>query len=76
MLNSFGVGVPEFVDLVNAAETEEDVAQRLWENVAVDAEALSARLRRLTVGDVPPELRATFQTMYGDDLPQIAWSSR
>jgi hypothetical protein len=69
VFSAFGVSAAELVDLVRKASTEEEVAQRLWSRRDVSAAALSRRLRSLTVADVPDELRADFQRLYGSGLP-------
>ena len=69
VLRAFGMSVRQFVELVRDARTDNDVAERLWPAATVPPEALSARLRRISVADVPPELQPDFQRLYGADLP-------
>ena len=69
VLGAFGVSVPEFVDLVRSAGTDDDVAERLWPSATMRLEALGAGLRRITVARVPPELRPDFERFYGADIP-------
>src|ERR1043165_2924306 len=69
VFRAFGVSAAEFIEMVREASTEEDVARRLWSVRDVPAEALSRRLRSLTVSDVPEELRADFQRLYGSTHP-------
>jgi Domain of unknown function (DUF5069) len=65
VLSAFRISVPQFVQVVRDARTDDDVADRLWATAAMPPQALSARLRRVTVSDVPAELRADFQRFYG-----------
>ena len=69
VLGAFGMSVPQFVQLVHDARTDDDVAERLWPAATVPPEALSARLRRVTVSDVPAELRPEFGRLYGTEHP-------
>ena len=69
VLNAFGVSVSEFVELVRDATTDEHVADRLWPTASMPLQVVNARLRRATVGDVPPDLRPDFQRLYGANLP-------
>lgn len=68
VLSSFGIDAPKFVEIVRDAASDDQVAERLWQLRSIAPEALSARLRRLTVADVPADLRAEFQRLYGADL--------
>jgi hypothetical protein len=68
VLSAFGISVSRFVELVRYAETDDDIAERLWPAATVPPAALSARLQRVTVADVPPELRPDFDRFYGADL--------
>lgn len=65
VLSAFGVSVSEFVELVGRATTDEDVASHLWPVASSSPEKLSVRIQRVTVANVPAELRADFQRMYG-----------
>ena len=69
VLGVFGVSAPQFVEVVGHARTDDDVAERLWSAAVMPAEALSGRLRRVTVADVPAELRPEFQRRYGVEHP-------
>jgi hypothetical protein len=69
VLGAFGMSVPQFVQLVHDARTDDDVAERLWPAATVSPEALSVRLRRVTVSDVPSGLRPEFQRRYGKEHP-------
>jgi Domain of unknown function (DUF5069) len=69
VLSAFGMSAVEFVDLVRDAPTDDEVAERLWPAAVMSPEGLSARLRRVTVSDVPAELRSEFQRRYGTDHP-------
>ena len=62
-----GVSVPDFVKLVKESEAEEDIANALLKG---DYSALSARLRRVTVAQIPEEMRADFEGYYGTSLPR------
>ena len=67
LLSAFGVSAAQFVELVRDATTDDDVAESLWPAETAALEALSARLWRVTVADVPPELQPDFQRLYGQD---------
>jgi len=67
VLGAFGLSPGKFVEVVRDARTDEDVAEHLWPLASVPPDALSQRLRRVTVADVPPELRPDFQRFYGAD---------
>jgi len=69
VLGAFAMSVPQFVQVVHDARTDDDVAERLWPAATVPPEALSARLWRVTVSDVPAELRTQFQRFYGKEHP-------
>ena len=69
VLAALGLTAGQFVDIVQDASTDEEVAERLWPEVGAAPKALSAKLRRLTVADVPSDLRAEFHQLYGDHLP-------
>ena len=69
VLSTFGMSAAEFVGFVRDARTDDDVAERLWPAAVTPPEGLSARLRRVTVLDVPTELRPEFQRRYGADHP-------
>jgi hypothetical protein len=69
VLGMFGVSAAQFVEVVRAARTDDDIADRLWSGATMPPEALSARLRRVTVADVPAELRPEFERLYGAEHP-------
>ncbi len=69
VLGAFGISVPRFVQLVHEARTDADVAEHLWPAAKMPPDALSARLRMVTVSDVPAELRPVFQRHYGANHP-------
>jgi hypothetical protein len=69
VLTSFGIDAPKFVEIVRDAASEDEIAERLWQLRSIAPEALSARLRGLTVADVPADIRAEFRQLYGADLP-------
>ena len=66
VLGAFRLSTPEFVDVVRDAKTEEEVAEHLWRAASVSPDALSRRLRRITVANVPPEMSPDFQRLYGE----------
>ena len=63
-----GVSVPDFVKLVSESKADEDIANALLKKD--DYSALSARLRRVTVAEIPAEMRADFEGYYGTSLPR------
>jgi hypothetical protein len=65
VLGAFGMSVAQFVEVVRDARTDDDVAERLWPAAAIPPQVLSRRLQRVTVANVPPELRVEFQRLYG-----------
>jgi hypothetical protein len=69
VFSAFGISADGFIKLVGDAVSDDDVAERLWSHRSVPAAALSRRLRRLTVADVPDELRPDFQRFYGSNHP-------
>jgi Domain of unknown function (DUF5069) len=70
VLSAFSMSVANFIELVRDARTDDDVAERLWPAATVPPEALSARLRRITVADIPSQLQPEFHQLYGADLPR------
>jgi len=68
VLSGVGVSLAQFLDLVRDAGTDDEVARLLAERTAVPFEALSGRMRALTVADVPPQLRPEFERLYGTHL--------
>jgi hypothetical protein len=69
VLAAFGMSAENFVEIVRDAGTNEDVAAALGRRVAVARRAVGARLCRVTVADVPADLKESFQQFYGADLP-------
>jgi hypothetical protein len=65
VLGAFGMSMPQFLQVIRDARTDDDVAERLWPTAAMPPEALSERLRRVTVADVPADLLPDFQRFYG-----------
>jgi len=58
-----GVSVPDFVKLVGESDADEDIANALLKKD--DYSGFSARLRRVTVAEIPAEMRADFEGYYG-----------
>ena len=69
ILAVFGMSAAQFAALVHDARTDEDVAEQLWPKASKSPQALSARLRRVTVADVPADLLPDFQRFYGVQHP-------
>jgi hypothetical protein len=69
VLAAFGISAENFVEIVRDAGTDEEIAAALGRRVAVARRAVGARLCRVTVADVPADLKASFQEFYGSDLP-------
>ena len=70
VLRHLGMEVGEFVELVRKAKDDEEVcAQVTGRKTAKENRMVSLRLRRVTVKDVPDDLRASFTRFYGSDLP-------
>jgi hypothetical protein len=69
VLGVFGMSAPQFVQVVGDVRTDDDVAERLWPAATVPPDAVSARLRSVTVSDVPAELLSDFQRLYGAEHP-------
>jgi hypothetical protein len=63
------MSVPQFVQLVRNARADDNVAEQLWPAATIPCDALSVRLRGLTVSDVPVGLRPDFQRLYGTEHP-------
>jgi hypothetical protein len=62
--------VAEFVQNVHDADDEETLAAQLSaRQPEKENRVFNLRLRRVTVKDVPDDLRATFTRFYGADLP-------
>src|ERR1043166_7926402 len=70
VLRHFEMEVGEFVEWVRNASNVEDVAAHLAQRkTEKENRMLSLRLRRVTVKDVPDDLRESFELFYGTDLP-------
>jgi len=70
VLRHLGLSVEEFVELVRTVQDEKEVAARLAQR-KTDKEnrMVNLRLRRVTAGEVPDDLRADFDRFYGADVP-------
>jgi hypothetical protein len=69
VLGAFGLTAEQFVEIVRDAGADADVAAAIGRRVAVARRAVGARLGRVTVADVPADLKESFQRFYGADLP-------
>lgn len=70
VLRHLGMEVGDFVDLVRNAKDDEEIgAQLTGRKTEKENRMVSLRLRRVTVADVPDELRESFIRFYGADLP-------
>jgi hypothetical protein len=70
VLAHLGIDVDELVDCVQTANTDEEVAGRFCgRRTEAENRMINLRLRRVTVADVPPDLRPSFEKFYGADLP-------
>jgi hypothetical protein len=70
VLAHLGVAVDEFVECVRRATNDEEVAARLCSaRSKAEHRVLGIGLRRVTVADVPDDLRPSFEKFYGTDLP-------
>jgi hypothetical protein len=70
VLRHFEMDVGEFVERVRNASSEEEVAAQLaGRKTEKENRMVSLRLRRVTVKDVPDDLRESFERFYGADLP-------
>ena len=70
VLSKLGIGVADFVRIVESAASDEDVARRLLKaEMQADYAHLSARLEQITVADVSPASRADFERFYGSGWP-------
>jgi hypothetical protein len=70
VLAHLGADVSEFVACVRDAAGDEEVANRFCSSrTSAEHRALNLRLRRVTVADVPAELRSDFERLYGAELP-------
>jgi hypothetical protein len=69
VLRHLGMEVGEFVELVRNAKDDEEVwAQLGGRKTEKENGMVSLRLRRVTVKDVPDDLRESFVRFYGADL--------
>jgi hypothetical protein len=69
VLRALDLTADRFVEIVGDASTDADVAMALGRGVAVARRAFGAQLGRVTVADVPADLKASFQQFYGADIP-------
>ena len=70
VLRHLAMPVDDFVKGVAQAADEDEVAARfLSRRPRTELRALNLRLRRITVADVPEDLRPSFERFYGADLP-------
>ena len=70
VLRHLGTEVSEFVEAVRNANTDEEIASRFCgSRTRAEHRLLNLTLRRLTVADVPPEMRPTFEQFYGTNMP-------
>ena len=70
VLRHLGMEVSEFIELVRNARDDEEVATQLkGRRTERENRAVSLRLPRMTVKDVPEDLRESFERFYGGDQP-------
>jgi hypothetical protein len=70
VLKHFRLTADEFVGIVAEAEDDNEVLAKLPGGLGqADHSKLSSFLERLTVTDVPDDLQAEFQALYGKNLP-------
>lgn len=70
VLAHLGISVDEFVEGVEAATSDEEVAARFCgRRTKAEDRMLNLRLKGATVANVPPDLRPSFEKFYGADLP-------
>jgi hypothetical protein len=70
VLRHLGMEVEEFVECVRDADNDDEVAAQVsGRKSAKENRMVSLRLRRVTVKDVPDDLRESFERFYGADLP-------
>lgn len=70
VLAKLGVSGSEFTQLTAESSDDDDLAGRLLSRETdMDLAELNARLRGITVADVPAELRPEFERFYGAHLP-------
>src|SRR4051812_34912276 len=71
VLRHLGITVQEFVEAVSKAADEEEIVTPFTEmRSRAENRMLNLRLRRVTVADVPDDLRPSFERFYGDDQPR------
>jgi len=70
VLRHLEMSVDEFVEHVRTAADEAELGAQLTKRkTAKENRMVSLRLRRVTVADVPDDLRDSFVRFYGADLP-------
>lgn len=70
VLRHLGTEVNEFVEAVGNATTDEEIVSRFCgARTRAEHRLLNLTLRRLTVADVPADLRPTFEQFYGTEVP-------
>ena len=70
VLAHLGIGVDQFVECVRRATTDEEVAARFrGRRTTAEDRLLNLKLRRITVADVPADLRPSFEKFYGTEVP-------
>jgi Domain of unknown function (DUF5069) len=70
VLRHLDLGVDEFVECVRNADNENEVTNQLiGRKTPEENRMINLRLRRVTVKDVPDDLRESFEHFYGADLP-------
>jgi hypothetical protein len=70
VLAHLGIGVDEFIECVQAATSDEEVAARVCSRrTKAEDRMLNLRLKGATVANVPPDLRPSFEKFYGANLP-------
>ena len=70
VLKHFRLTADEFVGIVAGAADDNEVLSQLPDRLGqADHSKLSSFLKRLTVADVPNDLQAEFQALYGKNLP-------
>ncbi len=69
VLRTIGTTAARFIEIVGESSNDPDVARRLrLDERRARCAQLNARLKAITVADVPPDLRADFERAYGPDL--------
>jgi hypothetical protein len=70
VLGHLGIDAGTFIEMVARAANDEAVATELCSRRSEgENRVLNLRLRRLTVADVPEDLRESFERFYGKNLP-------